>query len=85
MPKINKTPGKATKPKPVIELGDTDPNLLAEAIVDVAAGAKKLLGSRLSKRAVMILIQDRATGKHSLADIDAILTAASELGNYVRR
>jgi hypothetical protein len=75
----------AAKPKPVIELGDTDPDLLASAIVDVAAGAKKLLGSRLSRRAILILIQDKAVGKHSLADIEAILNAAADLGSYVRR
>jgi MinD superfamily P-loop ATPase len=74
-----------TTAKPVIELGDTAPNLLAEAIVDVAAGAKKLLGSRLSKRAVLLLVRDKTGGRVSLTDIETILDAAADLGSYVKR
>jgi hypothetical protein len=75
----------ATKPKPLIEMGETDPNLLASAIVDVAAGAKKLLASRLNKRAILLLVQDKCAAKVSLRDIEQVLTAATELGSYVRQ
>ncbi len=74
-------------PKPVIELGDTAPKLLAAAIVDVAAGAKKLLASGLTKDALVVLIQHKCGGSGvvSRGDILRVLEAAADLGSYVRQ
>lgn len=77
-----KTP---SKPKPVIELGDTDPKLLAQAIVDTAAGAKRLLASGLTKQAIVVLIQERCGSRVSRGDIARVLDAAADLGSFVRR
>jgi len=74
-------------PKPVIELGDTDPKLLADAIVHVASGAKKLLGSGLTKDALVVLIQHKCGGPSAVSrgDIIKVLDAAADLGSFVKR
>jgi hypothetical protein len=79
--------GLTTKPKPVIELGDTDPKLLAEAIVSVAASAKKLLGAGLTKECLCLLIQHKCGGPNAISrtDIAKVLDAAADLGSLVVR
>lgn len=59
---------------------ETTPEVLAKAIVDVANGARKLLGSRLSRRAVLVLIKDSIPGNGvGINGIGAVLDAASKL------
>jgi hypothetical protein len=80
-------PKAAIKPKPVIELGETDPKLLADAIVSVASGAKRLLSSGLTKEALVVLIQHKCGGANvvSRGDIARVLDAAADLGSFVKR
>lgn len=59
----------------VIEL-----KIMEQAIIDVATAARKLLASRLSKRAVLVLIKDSMTGTGlPLRDIELVLDCASKL------
>lgn len=69
----------APAPQPAIVLDEVDPDILASAIVDVSNAAKKLLNSRLSKRAIAILIRDACKGNRSLCDILEVLDAAENL------
>lgn len=73
----NKTP-KVTVVKDkdnVIEI-----QLMEQSILDVANAARKLLNSKLSKRAILVLIKDsmRGTGL-PLKDIELVLDCASKL------
>lgn len=55
--------------------------IMEQAIVDVATAAKKLLNSKLSKRAILVLIKDSIVGNHiGLKDIEVILDCAANLG-----
>lgn len=57
--------------------------VMERAIVEVAEGARKLLGSRLRERAVFVLLRD-ATNE-SLSTIERVLHAAASLDkNYLR-
>jgi hypothetical protein len=84
---VSRAKTAVAKTKPVIELGETDPNLLAEAIVSVASGAKKLLASGLTKEALVVLIQHKCGGNGvvSRGDIVRVLDAAADLGSFVKR
>ncbi len=68
----------------VTEDEEHGPEVIAKAIEEIAASAKKLLGGRLSRRAVIVLIQDSTTGL-SKAAIEAVLDAAAGLTRYVTR
>jgi molybdenum-dependent DNA-binding transcriptional regulator ModE len=64
--------------------------ILGQAIVDVAEGAKKLLSSRLTERAVVTLIQDYlgadARGnKVARRDIERVLAAAADLKFFLKK
>jgi len=75
---------KATKkPETVVKLDGPAPEILASAIVEVAESAKKLLSSKLTKRAVLLLIKDKCGV--NMTEIDAVLSAAADLGSYVKR
>jgi len=59
----------------VIEL-----KIMEEAIVEVANAARKLLNSKLTKRAVLVLIKDSMTGSGlPLRDIELVLDMAAKL------
>jgi hypothetical protein len=59
----------------VIEL-----KVMEQAIVDVAEAARKLLNSRLSKRAIIVLIRDCMPGPGvPLKDIELVLDCAAKL------
>lgn len=59
----------------VIEL-----KVMEQAIVDVAEAARKLLNSRLSKRAILVLIKDSMTGQGvPMKDIELVLDCAAKL------
>jgi hypothetical protein len=66
--------------KPTI-INDTEQpvEIIVSAIAQVAEGARKLLGSRLSKRALLVLIQDAAPGSISLSVIETVLDTAALL------
>lgn len=56
---------------------------LAEAILRVADAGEALLNSRLSKRAIKVLIRDLEP-RLSLGEIDAVLTALPRLRSYIK-
>lgn len=54
--------------------------IMEEAIVQVANAARKLLSSKLTKRAVFVLIKDSMSGGGlPLKDIELVLDCASKL------
>jgi hypothetical protein len=61
------------------------PEILAQAIEDVAAAAKKLLASRLSKRAIILLIHDHAAGRVGKREIEQVLDSAASLTFYLNK
>lgn len=72
--------GASKKTAASIKQDGTSPQILAAAIVDIAAGTRKLLDSQLSRRALLLLIQDACKPKKlSFDDIDAVLEAAASL------
>jgi hypothetical protein len=73
---------KKTPPKPTITV-DTDPELLASAIVEVSQSAKKLLASRLTEKAVLLLVS-HASGV-SQRECKRVLEAAGDLHLYVKK
>lgn len=78
--------GSQLKGIKVIE-DDTTPEVLAQSIVSVAESARKLLSSRLSERAILILIQDAVSGPPlRMTDIQLVLRAAANLdGKYLKK
>jgi hypothetical protein len=66
------------KPKPTI-VDDVGPELLASEIAKVARAAQALLASRLTRRAVILLIQDLCPGRMAQRDIESVLDAAAAL------
>lgn len=54
--------------------------IMEQAIVDVATAARKLLNSKLTKRAILVLIRDSIIGNNiGLKDIEVVLDCASKL------
>lgn len=68
-----------------IEKGEQAVELVAEQIEKLADAADALLGSRLSRRAIVLLLQDRigspAIGR---TQINAVLDALPELRRYIK-
>lgn len=56
---------------------------LAEAILRVAEAGERLLNSRLSKRAIKVLIRD-LDPRLSLGDIQSVLDALPRLRGYIK-
>ena len=55
--------------------------IIAQAIIDVATAFEKMNKSRLTQRAIIVLVKDRI--KHvSLPDIEAVLDAVPKLKDY---
>lgn len=73
----------STAADPVVKIDNVAPEILATAIVDVAKAAKALLGSRLSKRALLVLLHDKT--KIPYVTIERVLDAAADLGSFVKR
>jgi hypothetical protein len=67
----------AEKKPTIINEADVGPEILAKAIIDVSDAAKKLLSSRLTNRALTVLLRD-ATGL-PLVTIEKVLNAAADL------
>ena len=77
------------KAKKVVILADPEEDLeiLAESISQVALAARKIKASRLTRRAVVLLIQDRiGSGRINKGQIEAVLDAAAELKSaYIKK
>lgn len=72
----------ADKKDPVI-LVDTAPEILASEIKAVADAAKKLLNSKLEKRAILVLLKDMSG--YPMAQIEKILDCASRLDTFIKK
>lgn len=76
-------------PPPVIKNDKDKPlpvEIIAESIVEVAKGFRAMRNSRLTRRAIMILIKDSCTGNVTLSDISKIMDAAADLDkNFIKR
>lgn len=72
-----------TKPKPPIIKKDKDnpepTEVIAKAIIEVAEAARKLNGSKLKRRAVVLLLKDMTGNSVSNRDIEMVLDCAAEL------
>lgn len=77
--KMSKTKGTA----PIIKQdkqNEIPVEVLAKSIVEVADAAKKLLSSKLSKRAICVLIKDSMSGPGvTMKDIQVVLDCAANL------
>jgi hypothetical protein len=65
------------------DLENENPEVLASAIVEVAASAKKLLNSRLTEEAIIVLLR-HSTG-FSKKVIKEVLHSAAELDKFVKK
>lgn len=68
--------------EPIVTNDDVSTEILASAIIDVADAAKKLLSSRLTKPALLVLLKHESGVP--MKTIDKVLTSASNLKKYVR-
>ncbi len=88
MAKKKKATNKKTKKKAVIIADpEEDLEILAESIIQVAGAFKKFENSRLTKRAIILLIQDRVGATRiNRWQIEAVLEAAAELKSaYIKK
>ena len=77
----------ARKRKVAIEQGEqkVKPSVLADSVVAVAEGMRRALAGGLTRRAVVVLIQDSVKGTISRAEIEKVLDAVENLDKrYVR-
>lgn len=60
--------------------------IMQEAIVEIASAARTLLNSRLTKRAIVVLIKDSIPGSGiTMRDIELVLEHAAKLDkNYLK-
>lgn len=73
------TPKLAEKPRLTVNPGDDPPapEVMAQAIVDIADGMRKLNASRLKRETIVVLLQH--SSKVSQRDIRAVLLALDKL------
>ena len=75
-----------TTPKKVTVNNEAGVELLAENIIEVSRAAKRLLNSRLTDRAIVLLIQDCCDRRVGLDTIQAVLRSASTLeATYIKK
>lgn len=76
-----------TKEVRVVNLDGTDAplELLAQDIERVARAGDAILNSRLTMRALQLLIQDASSPRVSLSDIDAVLKAIPGLRGALKQ
>lgn len=74
-----------TKPAPAVTgLDDVGPEIIAQSIVDIATGMKAITASRLSRRALIVLLKDVSGVSHS--NIIKVLDALEDLKTvYTKR
>lgn len=73
---------KKKEPIVVLDEGQT-PEILASAIKDVADAAKKLLSTRLTKRAILVLLKDMSG--QPMHVIESILDNAASLDRFIKK
>lgn len=74
------------EPPTTIEIrrGEESVEILAQQIEDLATAAADLLGSRLSRRAIVLLLQDKIGASYiNKSQINAVLEALPQLHEYV--
>lgn len=77
-----KSKTEKNQPKPIINNDKDNPipvEIIAESIVQVAKGFQAMRNSKLSRRAIILLIKDSCPGNVPIADISNILDAAANL------
>ncbi|MES2359963.1 MAG: hypothetical protein V4529_16610 [Gemmatimonadota bacterium] len=75
---------KAKTEEPVIINNKADPpEILATSIREVAEAARKLLATRLTKRAILVLLKDSCG--LPMHEIEKVLDHAASLDRYVKR
>lgn len=67
----------------IVGMAEVPTEIMAQAIVDVANAAKKLANSRLTKRAILVLLRDETN--LPMRQIEIVLDAAANLDKYVKR
>ena len=72
----------AKKPVEVIGMDEVAPEVLASALVDIAASAKKLLSGPLRRSTIILLIQHGCPSTHrpSRSVIDDVVYSIENLG-----
>jgi len=73
------TSGSVTSESVAVESLDVNLEELAKSIEQVAAATRKINNSRLTRKAIVILIQQGITGSISRAAIEAVLDTAADL------
>lgn len=59
--------------------------VIAEAIIKVADAMEKMKATKLTERAILLLIRDSISGNIGLGDIKTVLNAAADLKkNYIK-
>lgn len=53
--------------------------ILAQSIVDLAAGIRKIMSGRLTEKALLLLIQNACPGEVAMKDIKAVFAGLDEL------
>lgn len=87
MAKKTKKIKKAKKKVTIIADPEEDLEVLAEAIIQVSRAFQKFNNSRLTKRAIILLIQDRiGVARISKGHIESVLNAAAGLESaYIKK
>lgn len=62
---------------------DAAPEVLASAILEIEQAAKKLLGGRLTKHALLVLLKD--SSGVPMRTIDKVLEHTASLSRYVKK
>lgn len=58
---------------------------LAEAILRVADAGERLLDSKLSKRAIQVLLKDITSSRIGMYEIESVLEALPRLKGYIKK
>lgn len=70
----------------VTAAGESATEIIADAIVAISDGIKRLRNGRLNDRALVMLIQSAAPGKVTVSDIRSVLAGIERLrSSFLRR
>ncbi len=74
--------------KVVVKNNDENPiptEIIADAIIKISDAVTKMKSTRLTERAILLLIKDSISGNIGLGDIKTVLNAAQDLSkNYIK-
>ncbi len=80
---------KKTTKKVVVRNNDENPiptEIIAESIIKISDAITKMKSTKLTERAILILIRDSISGNIGLGDIKTVLDAAQDLSkNYIKK